>query len=80
MGWISDRFMQNRGKWGKTVSPDKRRAPLRRIVHVIRSRESLFGDDYVELECGHEGYAYGDLRARCLKCLREREAASPSCS
>lgn len=74
MGWISSRFMRSRAKWGRTVSPEKRRAPLRGIVRVIRPRDSLFGSDRVELACGHEAEAYGDLRARCLACLREREA------
>lgn len=74
MGWISKRFARSRAKWGRTVSEEKRRAPLRRIVRVIRSRETMFGDDLVALECGHEAYAYGDLRARCVACLREREA------
>jgi hypothetical protein len=71
MGWISKRFSQNRSKWGKTISEEKRRAPLRRIVHVIRARESLFDSDWVELECGHQVHAFGDIRARCVKCLRQ---------
>lgn len=68
MGWISKRFMNNRAKWGKTISEDKRKAPLRKIVHVIRARESLFDGDFVELECGHQVTAYGDHRARCVEC------------
>ena len=71
MGWISTRFMRNRAKWGKPISEEKRRAPLRKIVRVIRSRESLFDSDFVELECGHQTRAYGDLRARCVECLGE---------
>lgn len=70
MGWISNRFMKSRAKWGRPISDEKRRAPLRRIVAVIRSRQSLFDTDYVELECGHTAHAHGDLRARCVKCLR----------
>lgn len=70
MGWISKRFMRNRAKWGKAVSEEKRKAPLRRIVAVVRSRASLFDSDTVEFECGHVGEAYGDLRGRCLECAR----------
>lgn len=73
MGWISRRFNQTgRSKWGPTISPDKRKAPLRKIVRVIRMRESLFDHDLVELECGHQVIAYGDVRARCLYCLKEK--------
>jgi hypothetical protein len=69
-GWITKRFGQNRAKWGAPISAEKRKAPLRKIVHVIRTRQSLFDSDYVELECGHTAYAYGDVRARCLDCYR----------
>lgn len=70
MGWISSRFQRNGGaKWGKPVSDEKRRAPLRRIARVVRYRESLFDADLAELECGHRVLAYGDLRARCVECL-----------
>jgi hypothetical protein len=71
MGWISKRFTHSRAKWGKTISEDKRKAPLRKIVCVLRARESLFDSDYVELECGHKVYAYGDYRARCVACLKD---------
>ena len=70
MGWISKRFNSTgRSKWGKPISEEKRRAPLRKIVRVIRGRQGLFDHDYVELECGHPASAYGDFRARCVKCL-----------
>lgn len=70
MGWISDRFQrEGRAKWGKPMSEEKRRAPLRKIEHVIRHRRSMFEPDFVELECGHQVSAWGDLRARCTKCL-----------
>ncbi len=78
MGWISDRMMQSRSKWGRPISDEKRRAPLRKIVHVVRYRASMFDNDRVALECGHEVEAYGDVRARCVHCLREREAAMKS--
>ena len=74
MGWISDKFQrEGRAKWGKPISADKRRAPLRKIVAVVHGRTSLFDSDLVELECGHTARAFGDLKARCVKCLRERE-------
>lgn len=73
MGWISKRFMQNPSKWGKPISAEKRRAPLRKIEYVIRGRVSLFDSDFVHLECGHEVHAHGDMKARCVKCLRESE-------
>ncbi len=73
MGWISDRFMMSRAKWGKPVSEEKRRAPLRPIAYVIKGRNGLFDADLVMLECGHTAHAHGDHRARCVDCLRERE-------
>lgn len=77
MGWIAHRFgTQNRYKWGKPISAEKRRAPLRKIVHVVRYRASMFDADRVELECGHEVDAYGDIRARCVRCLAEQERAA----
>ena len=74
MGWISNRFAQNRYKWGRPVSEEKRRAPLRAIVVVLRGREGLFDTDWVELECGHRTSAYGDHKARCVDCLRASDA------
>lgn len=71
MGWISKRFMRSRAKWGATVSEEKRKAPLRRIVRIVRSRSSLFDSDTVEFECGHVGEAYGDVRGRCVICFTE---------
>ena len=69
MGWISARFSRNRAKWGPPVSEAKRRAPLRRILRIVRSRTSMFDSDLVELECGHSAEAWGDVRARCIECL-----------
>jgi hypothetical protein len=71
MGWITNRFQQTGwAKWGKTISAEKRKAPLRKIVAVLRYRESMFDSDFVELECGHKVRAYGDLRARCVECTK----------
>lgn len=67
-GWISRRFMRSRAKWGRPISQEKRMAPLRRIVAVIRHRRGMFEADRVVLECGHEADAWGDLRARCVAC------------
>ena len=73
MGWITNRFDQTgRAKWGKPISPEKRRAPLRKIVAVIRYRHGMFDSDFVELECGHRVSAYGDLRARCVECAKAK--------
>lgn len=73
MGWFSKRFMRNRAKWGKPISEEKRRALLRRIAVFIRRSDSLFDTHYVELECGHRTSCYGETRARCVECLREKE-------
>ena len=55
MGWIAKRFQQTgRAKWGKTISAEKRKAPLRKITTVLRHRDSMFDSDFVELECGHQ--------------------------
>ena len=71
MGWIAKRFQQTgRAKWGKTISAEKRKAPLRKITTVLRHRDSMFDSDFVELECGHQVQAYGDLRARCVQCVK----------
>ncbi len=71
MGWITERFQQTgRAKWGKPISEEKKRAPLRKITNVIRYRDTMFEPDFVELECGHQGSAWGDLRARCVACTK----------
>lgn len=70
MGWISKRFMRSRAKWGAPIAQDKRRAPLRRIVGVLRHRNGMFDSDRVLLECGHEAEAWGAQRARCVVCGR----------
>lgn len=67
-GWISARFMRSRAKWGAPMAPEKRTAPLRRIVAVVRHRSGMFDADRVVLECGHEGDAWGTIRARCVRC------------
>ena len=73
MGWITKRFEQTgRAKWGKPISDEKRKAPLRKIVNVIRYRETMFDSDLVELECGHTVRAYGDIRARCVECGKKQ--------
>lgn len=68
MGWISKRFLERGGKWGRPVDERKRKAPLRKIVSVLVARADMFGSDLVELECGHRMRAYGSLRARCTDC------------
>lgn len=73
MGWISERFMRSRAKWGRTMDPDKRKAPLVLIAYVIRPRDGLFDSDFVKLECGHETSAYSQIRARCTACAAAKE-------
>ena len=68
MGWISKRFNQNPAKWGTPISEKKRKAPLRKIMWIVRGRQNMFDSDLVHLECGHQVYAYGAARARCTKC------------
>lgn len=70
MGWISKRFNRNRAKWGKPMSPEKRKAPLRRIEYVIHPQTGLFGTATVMLECGHTAHSNGQFRARCVDCLK----------
>jgi hypothetical protein len=77
MGWITQKFQRTgRAKWGKTISDEKRKAPLRKIVAVLRYREGMFDCDTVEFECGHTGLAWGDKKGRCTKCLRDAGKAS----
>jgi hypothetical protein len=71
MGWISNRMMRNRTKWGAPISDEKRRAPLRLIVGILRHRDGMFDTDRVVLECGHEAEAWGTSKARCVGCLPE---------
>ena len=70
MGWIHDRHMQRGGSIGG--NPDKARRtnryPLRKISFVIRHAVSMFDQDFVRFECGHEGSAWGTTRARCKQC------------
>jgi hypothetical protein len=51
--------------------PKRDLGPLRRIVQVIRTASSLYGNDWVLLECGHEGRSSGGVRARCRKCRKQ---------
>lgn len=77
MGWISKRFMRSRAKWGRTMAEEKRRAPLKRIMGVIRHRNGLFNSDRVVLECGHEVDAWGSERARCVACGQAKVEPTP---
>jgi hypothetical protein len=74
MGWIHERFKQKGyAKWGRPVSPEKLRAPLKKIVRTVRYAGSLFDTSSVELECGHVVEARGQIRARCVKCGAARD-------
>jgi hypothetical protein len=70
MGWISKRHMQTGGSIGgrRKKSYPKDGAPLRKVVGVIVPSESMFVPNQVLLECGHEDYSWGGLRARCSSC------------
>ncbi len=74
MGWISKRKMTtghslNHGKMDSV----RLKAPLRKIVETIRVGDgNMFGSgDRVRLECGHEVYSHGTLKARCVHCMKQ---------
>lgn len=74
MGWISDRHMKQGGSIGgrsKGRAYEKDGSPLRKISSVLTRSGSIFSPDKVLLECGHEGYSWGGVRARCPKCKEE---------
>jgi hypothetical protein len=62
-------MMRGRVKWGRPVAEGKRRAPLRKIVGIVRHRNGMFDSDRALLECGHEAEAWGTVRARCVACI-----------
>lgn len=74
MGWISQRAM-NRGTGLATGNKRsiKDKAPLKKIMYMIRPRDGLFDQDRVMLECGHDVKSNGQYRARCWKCLLEQQ-------
>jgi len=79
VGWISDRHMREGGSIGgrcEGCEYPKDRAPLRKIVRVLRPSHSLFETAWVLLECGHETRSWGGVRARCAKC-KEADDAGP---
>ena len=51
--------------------------PLRKITGVIRHADSIYGSQFVALECGHEvsasSRAWG--KARCGRCQKELRAS-----
>ena len=73
MGWISERHMKQGGSLNR--HPEiQRRGPLRKIVKVVRERDTIFGAQRVELECGHRISAWGDYRARCDQCSENKKS------
>lgn len=42
--------------------------PLRKVIALVQGHSQ--GRDLVRLECGHEVYCYGGVRARCHKCAK----------
>lgn len=70
MGWISKRHMETGGSIGgrRNRKYPKDGAPLRKIVTILRPQTSIFDRAHVLLECGHEDYSWGGIRARCSKC------------
>lgn len=77
MGWIHERHMRSGGSIGGRKGPHK--GPLRAIVRYLRLARSLFDTDWVEMECGHQGPAYGGprKRARCAECGKQNPRRSP---
>lgn len=76
MGWISDRHMESGGSIGPGgLSERKKGAPLRKVVGTVVPSSSIFVPARVCLECGHEAYSWGGVRARCVAC---KESASKS--
>lgn len=75
MGWISKRYMRRNHGLVHGVESERRKAPLRKIIEIIRVGDNnLFGSgDKVLLECGHEVYSKGTYKARCLKCKKETD-------
>jgi len=76
MGWISKRKMETGGSIGRGgLSERKKGAPLRKVVGTIAYYGNIFQADRVLLECGHEAESWGGVRARCVTCKLERDAA-----
>jgi hypothetical protein len=42
--------------------------PLRKVIALIQGHTN--SRDLVRLECGHEIYCYGGIKARCHKCAK----------
>lgn len=68
MGWISKRKMQTGRGVGGGGRGQKHKGPLRKIVGVHSWGRSLFEQNHVALECGHDTWSNGAVRARCRKC------------
>lgn len=71
MGWLKDR--QNKNGLGKTQfkQTERRTAPLRKIIQVIRVGDGWMNLDKVKLECGHQVRSNATYQARCLQCKNE---------
>lgn len=79
MGWISKRHMQTGGSIGPGgLSPEKKGAPLRKVVSTVVGHDNMFAPDTVLLECGHKAESWGGSRARCIECKRELATAAPA--
>ncbi len=72
MGWIHTRHMREGGSIGgrRRKSYPKDGAPLRKIIGVVHAFGSIFQPDLVLLECGHQEYSWGGVRARCTTCKK----------
>lgn len=70
MGWISKRHMERGGSLYH--GGPKKKGPLRKVVALIRASGSMFSPDRVSLECGHDGYSWGGVRAICVECGKVR--------
>ncbi len=75
MGWISERAQRGNRIGGYNPNSVKNCAPLKKIVERIRPAESMFDQDRVLLECGHETNSNGIYRARCVECKKTHPLA-----
>lgn len=67
MGWITNRCHKTGGSLYS--GGPKRKGPLRKVLHILHyGMGSMFGKNFVLLECGHVATSYGGEKAICPKC------------
>lgn len=67
-GWISKRAFSGDRIGGTKGMKLSDKGPLRKISYTITYAASMFDKAWVKFECGHEGYASGRIRGRCIEC------------